>query len=60
MDGITNRSIAVAAAARLVLDRVDKVLNDPMAPANALSEAIVPIFGIRWNVEVCQRTGGGK
>ena len=58
MDGITNRSIAVAAAARLVLSGVDKVLNDPRAPAQALSEAIIPIFGIRWNREVCQRTGG--
>ena len=58
MGGIANFIIAVAAAARILLGRVGKVLNDPRAPANALSEAIVPIFGIRWNAEVRRRTGG--
>ena len=54
---ILNRNIAVAEAAKIVLKEANKVICDPKASNTALSTAILPLFGIRWNKETCQRVG---
>ena len=57
MTHVPNRNVAVAAAAKLVLKGVDSILADPRSSAKSLSEAVMPIFGLRWNREVCERLG---
>ena len=52
-----NLAIATAAAAQVVLSGLGNVAKDPQAPAKALSEAVLPLFGIRWNLGTCQRMG---
>ena len=54
---IKNRAIATADAAKLVLSGLEKVVEDTGASAKALSEAVFPLYGIRWNMETCQRVG---
>ena len=54
---IQNRNIAVAAAAKIVLEKANLVICDPKASNSALADAILPLFGIRWDKETCQRVG---
>ena len=56
---IKNRNIAVTSAALIVLNETNKVVANPRASSKELVRAIIPLFGIRWNKEVCQRVGGG-
>ena len=57
MSHIPNRNVAADAAAKLVLKGINSVLADPRSSAKALSEAIIPLLGLRWNREVCERVG---
>ena len=54
---ILNRELAVAQAAKIVLKEANKVIMDPKASNKALSAAILPLFGIRWSKDTCQRVG---
>ena len=48
---IKNRAIATAAASKIVLSGMGKVVNGPGASAKSLSEAVLPLYGIRWDME---------
>ena len=52
-----DRASATAAAANLVLASLHRVVRDAQASERALSAAILPVFGIRWSVEVIRRIG---
>ena len=61
MDAVVqNQNIAIAAAAKIALSVVEKVAVAPSASASALTSGIIPLFGIRWNREVCERESKGK
>ena len=53
----SNRASSTAAAANLVLDSPHRVARDAQASETALTTAILPVFGIRWSVEVIRRAG---
>ena len=55
---IPNREVATAQAAKLVIANLMTKVNCPSTPAKELKEAILPIFGIRWNIDVIRRIGG--
>ena len=52
---IPQRDIATAEAAKLVLSRLQKVLSDTKAPCKLIQNAIIPVFGIRWDAAVYRR-----
>ena len=52
-----DRASATAAAANLVLASLHRVVRDAQASERALTTAILPVFGIRWSVEVIRRIG---
>ena len=54
---IKNRAIATSAAAQVVLSGMENVAKDTAASAKVLNEAVLPLFGIRWGMETCQRMG---
>ena len=58
MNPIINRNIATASAGGLVLSQAEKVVNDHGSHSSALVAAILPLFGLRWGREVCERVGG--
>ena len=53
--GFPNRDSPTAASANLVLDSIHRVARDDQASEGALTEAIVPVLGILWPVEVIRR-----
>lgn len=57
-DPISNRNIATADAAYLLFASLERTLSDVRAPAKSLAVAIIPLFCIRWNREVCERVRG--
>ena len=44
----------------MVLDNLQKQLGDTSTPLKKLIEAITPIFGIRWDLQVIQRIGSKR
>ena len=54
---IQHRNVAAVAAAILVLKDLNRVLNNTKASSIELTVAVIPLFGISWNREVCQRAG---
>ena len=54
---IPHRDLATARAADLVVKNLGATLNDTTASAKKLSDAIIPLFGIRWNIDVIRRVG---
>ena len=52
---IPQRDIATAEAAKLVLSKLEKVLSDTKAPCKLIQNAIIPVFGIRWDQAVYRR-----
>ena len=57
-NGNKNRNVAVTSAALIVLNETNKVALNPRTSSKELIRAIIPLFGIRWNKEVCQKVGG--
>ena len=53
---VPNRA-STSAAANLVLASLRRVVRDAQASERALTEAALPVFGIRWSVEVIRRVG---
>ena len=47
-------NLAIAAAASLVMDSMNRGANDPNATARILASAILPAFGISWNRDIIQ------
>ena len=52
---IPQRDIATAEAAKLVLANLQKVLRDTTSPLKLIQQALIPVFGIRWDVRVVRR-----
>ena len=48
----SNVKIAQAAAATLVVDHLSKVLGAPSLPASALTQAVIPFYGVNWNRKI--------
>ena len=53
---VPNRA-STSAAANLVLASLRRVVRDAQASERALAAAALPVFGIRWSVEVIRRVG---
>ena len=47
-------NLAIAAAASLVVDSMNRAANDSKATARSLTQAILPAFGISWNRDIIQ------
>ena len=54
---IPHRELATTLAARLVVNNLMVKLGCKTTPKKELSEAIVPLFGIRWDIQVIRRVG---
>ena len=54
---ISNRDIAIAAAAELALAHLNLSIRATPATSLLLEQAIVPIFGIRWSAQALRRVG---
>ena len=54
---IPHRDLATAQAARLVLNNLAKHLFCRSTTRKQLIEALIPVFGIRWDVRVLRRIG---
>ena len=52
-----NRAPSTAAAANLILASLQRVARDAQASESAPAAASIPVFGIRWPVEVIRRGG---
>ena len=57
---IPYRELATAKAAELVLEGLEKQLIDPKNPIKLVIQAIVPVFGIRWDSRVINRVGAER
>lgn len=58
MGVVGNRNIATASEALLVLAQWGEGIMDVGATSSAVTDAIFPLFGIRWNRDACSRVGG--
>ena len=54
---IPHRELATFRAARLVVENLSRKLGSTETSAKVLSDAIIPLFGIRWGVGVIRRVG---
>lgn len=57
---IPHRDLATAQSARLVLSNLPKHLFCRSTPRKQLVEAIIPVFGIRWDIHVIRRVGAKR
>ena len=57
---IPNRDLATARAAELVLANLERQLVDPTNPIKLISQALLPVFGIRWDADVIRRVSPGR
>ena len=57
---ILNRNIAVAEAAKILLEKSNRITSNPKAPNKELTGAILPLVGIRWNKDNWKMVGGGE
>ena len=54
------REIATAAAAKLVLTNLQRALADTSSPKKEITNAVTPIFGIRWDSHVIRMATAGR
>ena len=54
------RDIATIEAANLVLTQLGRVLNDRASKLKAILEDILPVYGIRWDARVAQRSNSHR
>ena len=54
---IPHRELATAKAAKLVVANLQSKINCKTTPFKELNEAIIPLFGIRWDLAVVRRVG---
>ena len=57
---IPHRDLATTRAAELVLNELQKQLKDPQTPIKLVIQALIPVFGIRWDSRVIHRVGAGR
>ena len=57
---IPHRDLATSGAANLVITQLVKVLGGTTPPKKTIIQAVIPIFGIRWNATVLRRVGKEK
>ena len=54
---IPHREVATANAAKLVIANLLKKLQCKTTPRKEITEAIIPVFGIRWGLNAIRRVG---